>query len=432
MNDETKDRSGGLTPRRGGRARVGTLLKTRDGRWQAQVTLADGSRKRLTPFPKGTSEAMARERAAYHAELAAKINPKKPQAERTPEIPDTPMGRWVKAWLADREERGFSTVRDNTSHYLLHIAPVLGAKHVRDWTRDDLRKLSLALDAKVQKREIAWRTATNVWATATKMCADAADSKRDALRCRPDNVAAGVRGPDRGDDIGEQLLYPSEFLRFVRCEEVPLKWRQLVALAIYTYVRDAEMKALQCRDVDVEHRSIKVTKALSKRTGKVKATKGRRHRTPTLEANVVPLVEALVDGRDGSEPLISELRNEQDMARALRRYLKKAGVERHELHHRTPTTRPMRWHDLRATGVSWMAVRGDDPLKIQQRAGHTDFATTQKYIRLAEALREGFGEVFPPLPSELLGEQPHAAIAHAFLSSRNHNQDLRAPQDSNL
>ena len=26
-------------------------------------------------------------------------------------------------------------------------------------------------------------------------------------------------------------------------------------------------------------------------------------------------------------------------------------------------------HDLRGTGLTWRAIRGDDPLKIQQRAG---------------------------------------------------------------
>jgi hypothetical protein len=148
-NDPKGPPPGGLTPRRGGRARVGTVLKTRDGRLQGQVTFADGSRKRLKPFPKGTSEAMAREKTAYHAEIAAKITPKKAAPEKTPEIPDTPMGRWFKAWLADREAKGYSSGGDNTAHYLLHITPSLGPKHVRDWSRDDLRKLSLALDGKV-------------------------------------------------------------------------------------------------------------------------------------------------------------------------------------------------------------------------------------------------------------------------------------------
>lgn len=42
-----------------------------------------------------------------------------------------------------------------------------------------------------------------------------------------------------------------------------------------------------------------------------------------------------------------------------------------------------------------MAVRGDNPLKIKQRLGHTTVSTTEVYIREAEAVRDGFGEVFP-------------------------------------
>ena len=42
------------------------------------------------------------------------------------------------------------------------------------------------------------------------------------------------------------------------------------------------------------------------------------------------------------------------------------------------------------------------PLKIQQRAGHTSFEMTQKYIRTAEAVGEVIGAVFPALPAALL------------------------------
>jgi hypothetical protein len=54
-------------------------------------------------------------------------------------------------------------------------------------------------------------------------------------------------------------------------------------------------------------------------------------------------------------------------------------------------------------------VRGDDPLKIMQRAGHSDFETTKIYLREAENLTRGFGEVFPPLPQALL--QPSEPMA---------------------
>lgn len=42
--------------------------------------------------------------------------------------------------------------------------------------------------------------------------------------------------------------------------------------------------------------------------------------------------------------------SERDMARGLRRWLKRAGVDRIELHVTTATTKAITWHDLRATG----------------------------------------------------------------------------------
>ena len=50
-----------------------------------------------------------------------------------------------------------------------------------------------------------------------------------------------------------------------------------------------------------------------------------------------------------------------------------------------------------------MAIRGDEPLRIQRRAGHARFDTTEGYIREAEALGRNIGAPFPPLPTSLLG-----------------------------
>ena len=69
----------------------------------------------------------------------------------------------------------------------------------------------------------------------------------------------------------------------------------------------------------------------------------------------------------------------------------------------------MTFHDLRATGITWCAVRGDEPLKIKQRAGHSTFSTTEGYIREAENLGGSFGQVFPPLPPSLLDIRPESA-----------------------
>jgi hypothetical protein len=92
----------------------------------------------------------------------------------------------------------------------------------------------------------------------------------------------------------------------------------------------------------------------------------------------------------------------------LKVYLRRAGVTREDLFTTDATRKAMTFHDLRATGITWCAVRGNDPLKIMQRAGHADFTTTQIYLREAENLNAGFGDVFPPLPPELLARPARA------------------------
>jgi hypothetical protein len=71
----------------------------------------------------------------------------------------------------------------------------------------------------------------------------------------------------------------------------------------------------------------------------------------------------------------------RDLADGLRTYLEVAGVTRADLHTEDATRKAMTFHDLRATGLTWLAIRGDDPLKIKQRAGHSAFTTTEGYIR---------------------------------------------------
>ena len=94
--------------------------------------------------------------------------------------------------------------------------------------------------------------------------------------------------------------------------------------------------------------------------------------------------------------------------------LRTAGVTRPELFDSTrPTSKAIRYYDLRATGITWCAVRNEHPQAIMRHAGHSGFETTQKYIRIADDVREGFGEPFPPLPDQLLGGTKHAPSARS-------------------
>jgi integrase len=86
----------------------------------------------------------------------------------------------------------------------------------------------------------------------------------------------------------------------------------------------------------------------------------------------------------------------------LREHLKRANVTRADLFAADENRKPMTFHDLRSTGATWMAIRGDEPLTIMHRAGHNDFKTTQGYIREAETLGRNVGEPFLPLPRSLV------------------------------
>jgi hypothetical protein len=136
--------------------------------------------------------------------------------------------------------------------------------------------------------------------------------------------------------------------------------------------------------------------------------------SPLFWANFFWDDEGPEEREPSDETIAWALPSERTMARALRRLLKRAGITRDELFEASPTRKPITWHDARATGITWLAIEGLDPAKIQRRAGHSTVETTMGYIREAESFAgEAFGTPFPPLPLALLGGTPGVLLAAA-------------------
>jgi integrase len=417
---------------KGGRKPKGTIQRTKDGRWRARITLVDGTRKWLPPFAAGTSESMAREKAAALNEKARTMGIKSttaPKLDRRAMVAQakTSCDGWVDLWLAERDRKGLSSRVTKEGHWKHHIAPVLGTKHPKQWKRDDFRALSAALDDKVQGSLIAWKTAVDVWGTAIKMVNDATNSKRNEIRCRDDNPADGVVGPDRGDEVDKQYLYPSEVEQLLSCPQVSIPWARLFAIAIYTYCRASELRALTWDDVDLEHGVIRITKSVQLGTEELKGTKSGHSRTIPIELGLRPLLIEMHTEAGGKGPVIPAMPSGFNLSAGLKRWLATANVDRPALTSKGPSERPIRFHDLRATGLTWMAVRGDEPQKIQARAGHTEFKTTQLYIRQAEVHGDGFGEPFAPLPARLVERFVYGVSSTAEESS-NETAGILRPQ----
>ena len=205
------------------------------------------------------------------------------------------------------------------------------------------------------------------------MMADSCRSKVLEIRVRDDNPARDVEGPDRGEERSGPYLFPSEFLALLQCERVPVRWKRIFMLATCLYVRGGELEALEWNSVDLEHGYMLVHQSADADTGAIKATK-------TKDVRKVPI-----------EP-------------ALRALLEKS------------------FHDLRRTGITWRAVRGDEPLKIQRAAGHDDLRTTQRYINEAQTFEgERFGEPFPSVPLATLS---HFGRSFGFSAVENARSPL--------
>jgi integrase len=160
--------------------------------------------------------------------------------------------------------------------------------------------------------------------------------------------------------------------------------------------RAGELEALEWEDVDLERGIVHIHRGIDRERGGTKGTKTGVARRFAIERAALPLLRAMHEESGGAGCIVRMARM-RDLAEGLRNFLALADVTRHELHHTDRTRKALTWHDLRATAITWMAIRGDDPLHIQHRAGHSSFSTTQGYIRQAEAVRAGFGDVFPPL-----------------------------------
>lgn len=62
------------------------------------------------------------------------------------------------------------------------------------------------------------------------------------------------------------------------------------------------------------------------------------------------------------------------------------------------------WRTTAFMALVHMAVRGESPIAIQWRGGHTDFKTTQGYLDRGRVEARRIGEPLPPLPEGIVHE----------------------------
>lgn len=393
------------------RKRTGNILREGD-HFVARVLLDDGKYARIH-LPAGLSEAKARENAAFYAENPDKARAKleSQKAQKSTDVP-VPKGetfaQYIERWLVDRDKRGYVVYADRLM-FAKHICPHIGVKPITEISKEDMERIVQVFDEKSARGQWSWKTGLRAWRVMRKLFSDACKSKNLSLRVLKDNPTNDVAGPDRGDEKAKAFLYPDEFVKLVTCEQIPLDYRRLYAIAIYLYSRASEIRMLRWIDFDLVHGTVKISRSWDRDRKSAKSTKVGRVRQFAIEPNVLPLLDVMYgERRNDAEILPSRVFH--GPAKRFREHLQIAGITRAALFVSDDQHLQIRFHDTRATGITWMAMRGDPATMIMERVGHRDFGTTQIYIRQADALRGRVGEPFPPLPACLLAPNASGSV----------------------
>ncbi len=401
------------------RSGAGNPLRWPSGyvRYSCRVRYPDGTRVR-NPVPEAYcySEERARE---YIAAVQEEMDAKAAQLIEDSRPQPGPEGELVRDWV-DRyanvlRARGVVTVDDIVGRLRNWPLRHFGDKAMKDVERADIEALICELDEKVRERArqhegkgvpgkrvgLSWKSALNIWSDTSRIFAEACESKDPALRVLSKNPTENIRGPDKGVARTQPFLRPIEVDSLLSASEVPVYRRVLYGVAIYTAMRQGELRALLPDDIDFSSMQIRVSKQV--RTGEVRnRTKTGRARYVAIEPNLLPLLRYLVEHPMGRDGRLVKTPPPEDCAELIRKDLETAQCKRNELHADDAMREHMTFHKLRHTCGVHMAVRRDEPFDVQWRMGHTNAQMTERYIQEArQESRGNFGEPLAPLPRTL-------------------------------
>ena len=182
-----------------------------------------------------------------------------------------------------------------------------------------------------------------------------------------------------------------DFLTFDEAERIvnaaSEEWRCMILLALKTGLRQGELLALRWEDVDLVTNRLVVRRNMVR--GNIGTPKSGRHREVPLSSSVVKALKAERHLR--GETVFSDSGGNMLTAaacvRPIWRACKRAGL------------RQVRWHVLRHTFASHLAMRGVPLKAIQELLGHATIEMTMRYAHLAPAVhREAIAQLDLPAP----------------------------------
>ena len=188
------------------------------------------------------------------------------------------------------------------------------------------------------------------------------------------------------------------------CADVPLAWREAIAIGCYLHLRPGEIHELRVSDLDLDAGEAKIRRAYDEREKVVKPPKteeGIRH--ITIPTTLLPLLRRIERERAPNDlvaPIVSAT-PEKNRAGFFRDFLRAANVTRVELFVETETHLRIDFRSLRDSGITWRFLAEHRAEVIQRESGHEHVGTTLGYAKEVQDRRGRYGTPFPALPNDL-------------------------------
>jgi integrase len=156
---------------------------------------------------------------------------------------------------------------------------------------------------------------------------------------------------------------------------------EIVRVAAYAGLRQGELLALRWHDVDFAGSALTIARAMS--AGVESSTKSGHVRRVPLADQAAAALDRMSRREHFTTPsdlvfcnVLGRPLDDSALRRRYRRAQSAAGV------------RPLRFHDLRHTFGSLLAMRGVDVVTIQKAMGHSTLSTTSRYLHARPAVEQ--------------------------------------------
>ncbi|MGE3974759.1 MAG: tyrosine-type recombinase/integrase [Bdellovibrionales bacterium] len=195
-------------------------------------------------------------------------------------------------------------------------------------------------------------------------------------------------------EVEQNVLTNSEVNIFLKeAKNTDHRFYPIWALALMTGMRSGELYALNWTDIDLENKTISVSKQWTSKNG-FGPTKSQRSRIVPISESLMTFLKELKLKRGNEESVLPRFLEWEngEQARITREFCQAIGVT------------SIKFHDLRATFITNLLSRGESLARVMSMVGHSQLKTTNGYLRKAGVeVIGGTDKLGYKLPNEAIG-----------------------------